>query len=328
MKFMRILPDTWASTLWPLSSSTRNMALGSGSTTVPSTSIASSLAMSGRPREHVRPVVRDGDGVLEVRGEASVRRHRRPAVLQHLHLPRAHGDHGLDGQHHARLQGRPASRVAEVRHLRLLVERSADAVPYEGAHHPEAMALAVHLHGVRDVADAIAHAALHDGLVEALPRHVDELLHPGRHRTHGEGDRAVAVVTLDHATEVEPDDVALLQPALGRRDAVHHLLVDGGAHGGRIAAIPLEGRGGALGHDEGLDLAVDVLGRDARLHQPHEERLHPGEDLPGRAHVLDLAGRFEEDHRITAGRVAERMASATWATEPSPAILARRFRLR
>src|SRR5215510_10483843 len=267
MKFMRILPDTWASTLWPLSSSTRNMALGSGSTTVPSTSIASSLAIaSGRPREHVRPVVRDGDGVLEVRGEASVRRHRGPAVLQHLHLPLAQGDHGLDGQHHARLQGGPASRVAEVRHLRLLVERPADAVTHERAHHPEAMALAVHLHGMRDVADAITHAALHDGLVEALPRYVDELLHPGRHRTHGEGNRAVAVVTLDHATEVEPDDVALLQPALGRRDAVHHLLVDGGAHSGRIAAIPLEGRGRPLGHDERLDLGVDVLGRDARLH--------------------------------------------------------------
>src|SRR5687767_5479067 len=33
----------WASTLWPFSSSTRNMALGSGSTTVPSRTIASSL---------------------------------------------------------------------------------------------------------------------------------------------------------------------------------------------------------------------------------------------------------------------------------------------
>ena len=49
MKFMRILPDTWASTLWPFSSSTRNIALGSGSTTVPSTSIASSLAMARGP---------------------------------------------------------------------------------------------------------------------------------------------------------------------------------------------------------------------------------------------------------------------------------------
>src|SRR5262245_45622189 len=49
MKFMRIFPLTCASTRWPLSSSTRNIAFGSGSTTVPSTSIASSLAMPVTP---------------------------------------------------------------------------------------------------------------------------------------------------------------------------------------------------------------------------------------------------------------------------------------
>src|SRR5437870_13666228 len=45
MRCIRILPDTWARTLWPLSISTRNIALGSGSITLPSTSIASSLLM-------------------------------------------------------------------------------------------------------------------------------------------------------------------------------------------------------------------------------------------------------------------------------------------
>src|SRR5258707_8555763 len=35
-----------ASTLWPFSSSTRNMALGNGSTTVPSTRIVSSLGLA------------------------------------------------------------------------------------------------------------------------------------------------------------------------------------------------------------------------------------------------------------------------------------------
>src|SRR5688572_19523067 len=36
----------WASTLWPFSSSTRNMAFGRGSTTVPSSTIASSLGLA------------------------------------------------------------------------------------------------------------------------------------------------------------------------------------------------------------------------------------------------------------------------------------------
>src|SRR5207237_10054835 len=46
IRCIRSLPDTWARTLWPLSISTRNIALGSGSTTLPSTSIASSLLMT------------------------------------------------------------------------------------------------------------------------------------------------------------------------------------------------------------------------------------------------------------------------------------------
>src|SRR5688572_30316887 len=43
MKCLRILPEMWARTAWPLSSFTRNMALGRVSSTVASTSIASSL---------------------------------------------------------------------------------------------------------------------------------------------------------------------------------------------------------------------------------------------------------------------------------------------
>src|SRR3954447_8497441 len=42
---MRIFPEMCARTLWPFSSSTRNMAFGSGSTTVPSRTIASSLGL-------------------------------------------------------------------------------------------------------------------------------------------------------------------------------------------------------------------------------------------------------------------------------------------
>ena len=43
---MRIFPEMCASTLCPFSSSTRNMALGNGSTTVPSTRIVSSLGLA------------------------------------------------------------------------------------------------------------------------------------------------------------------------------------------------------------------------------------------------------------------------------------------
>ena len=55
-----------------------------------------------------------------------------------------------------------------------------------------------------------------------------------------------------------------------------------------------------LAEDEGLDLGVDLLGGDARPYQPLEEGLDVGEDSTRRAHVLELAGRLEQDHRVTA----------------------------
>src|SRR5688572_23314696 len=141
MKFMRILPLTCASTRWPLSSSTRNIAFGSGSTTVPSTSIASSLGIAllrrslrdrngaTRPaREHSGPAVGPRDRMLEVRGQAPATRDGRPAVVEHLHFPAPHGDHRLDGEHHAGAKLRATPRIAGVRNLRILVERSADEI--------------------------------------------------------------------------------------------------------------------------------------------------------------------------------------------------------
>ena len=44
MKFLRILPEMWASTSWPLGSATRNMVPGKTWVTVPVNSIGSSLA--------------------------------------------------------------------------------------------------------------------------------------------------------------------------------------------------------------------------------------------------------------------------------------------
>src|SRR5205823_4257832 len=130
MKFIRILPLTCASTRWPLSSSTRNIAFGSGSTTVPSTSIASSFGIllrhldgASRPaRQDLGLGLGDGDGVLEVGGQTAVPRDRRPAVVEHLDLPAAHRHHRLDRQHHAGAQLRAATGITEVRYLRIFVQ--------------------------------------------------------------------------------------------------------------------------------------------------------------------------------------------------------------
>src|SRR3954451_10089137 len=74
---MRIFPEMWASTLWPFSSSTRNMAFGNGSVTVPSRTIASSLGLGSELLPTTdedwpdRPRARERAGASEAKGYSS-----------------------------------------------------------------------------------------------------------------------------------------------------------------------------------------------------------------------------------------------------------------
>ena len=80
--------------------------------------------------------------------------------------------HRLDREHHALAQPDAAVGLAEVRHLRILVQPPADAVPDELAHHREARALGMLLDRGRDVADAPTRPDCLDARLERLARHV------------------------------------------------------------------------------------------------------------------------------------------------------------
>src|SRR3954470_21725320 len=113
---MRIFPEMWASTLWPFSSSTRNMAFGSGSMTVPSRTIASSLGLG---RTDLRSVLK-WDFLWAARAQARRRaegrdyrggsaeptppesgRFAEARPLPHFRLKASHGtvDSGWDQEH-------------------------------------------------------------------------------------------------------------------------------------------------------------------------------------------------------------------------------------
>src|ERR671918_536158 len=107
---MRILPEIWASTLCPLSNSTRNIALGSVSSTVPVTSMASCFGIKPGPicarhslqlTQYVGSVFGNRHGVLEMGRQATIFRHRRPTIFLNLNLMASGVPHRFDRQHHA-----------------------------------------------------------------------------------------------------------------------------------------------------------------------------------------------------------------------------------
>src|SRR5918998_667396 len=112
-----------ASTLWPLSNSTRNIALGRVSKTLPVTSIASSLGINRLSRfqaldlaQNIRAVLGDGDGMFKVCRQAPVLGHGRPAIFLDFYFVAAHIHHGLDCQHHAFAQTDTTVRLTVVWH--------------------------------------------------------------------------------------------------------------------------------------------------------------------------------------------------------------------
>src|SRR6185369_17341164 len=158
-----------------------------------------------------------GHRVFKMRRAASIRRSRRPSILVDPNGRRAGIHHRLDREHHARRDRAPASPLAEVRHLGILVQRAADAVPYEIAHHRKTCRLGPLLHRRADVTEVRTFARVLDALGKARFGCLDQprrLLvdFSDRHR-HGR----VREVTVDLDTEVETDDVALGElPPFGR----------------------------------------------------------------------------------------------------------------
>ena len=98
-------------------------------------------------------VVGDEDGVLELRGARAVGGGRGPAVGPDDGLDAAHGDHGLDGEDHARLHAGRQRALVVVRDLRRAVEHLADAVADEGPHDEEAGRVRVGLDRQADVGE-------------------------------------------------------------------------------------------------------------------------------------------------------------------------------
>src|SRR5918997_2006792 len=163
-----------ASTLCPLSSSTRNCVLGSASVMVPSTSMTSSLAkdllfsdsyklvrakriyyhvgppppsanplpLPGRPAvrgEHPRAVLGDGYGVLKVSREGAVGGVDGPVViLVEDDAVVAQRDHGLYGEGHPREQAGFRARTCEFGDLGGLVHPGSNPGGGEVPHPPRA----------------------------------------------------------------------------------------------------------------------------------------------------------------------------------------------
>ncbi len=134
---------------------------------------------------------------------------------------------------------------------------------------------------------------------------------------------AVAVETLEEDSEIEADDVALLEDA-ARGDAVNDLLVDRDADRGRVAAVALEGRDGPELPGPLLRVEVEVPRPQSRPDERLELAEDGGHDAAALAHGLDLGRGLEDDHRgsrapLARSRSGSRTRRTAAMTDPAAA---------
>ena len=106
------------------------------------------------------------------------------------------------------------------------MKRRTDAVSYELPHHRVTRSLSHFLDGVADVADVIAGARLRDACGQRLLCHGQQ---PSRLRldiADRECRRGVGVQPLQPHAHIDADDVAVVEHALVRGNAVNDFLID------------------------------------------------------------------------------------------------------
>src|SRR5579872_1820752 len=298
MKFLRILPETCASTWCLFSNSTLNIALGSGSRTVAITSIASSLLIRSLYsllllRQNHWTVFRHCHAVFEVRAETAVGGYRGPFVAQHPGFGLAEVHHRLDRNHHSFAQLGTVTARAIVRNLGFFVQVRADSVSHKLAHYAESGGFDMFLHRRAHVADGIANHGILNPAVERLFGYRQQLLQFFLYRVADRNrDRRVAIVAVQNHAAIDRNNVAFFQDPFFRRDAVHDLVIHRRAEHARVIVVSLERGLGAKFDDfifgGSLQVHRGYAGRDQRSQVVQ----YLADDAATLPHLVNLRRRF------------------------------------
>src|SRR3990170_744824 len=153
---------------------------------------------------------------------------------------------------------------------------------------------------------------------KGLARDVEELPRLRIDVAYGHCRSRVGVVAVEPHSNVDRDDVTLLDDALFRRDPVDDLLVDRRADAGGEVVKTLERRHRPrMAPDEILGDLVQLQRRHPWPDAPLEQMNGRREYLAAARHYLDLALRLDLDH----GSSAFTARLVTSSTEPSASTL-------
>ena len=155
------------------------------------------------------------------------------------------------------------------------------------------------LHRVTDIGHARAGPHRLDRLPERLFGDPQQLGGLRRNFSDADRNRRIAEEPVELGAQVDRNNVAVAQPARGRRNAVHDLLVDRCANRCRVPLVALERRHCACRPNLALGQRIEIGRRHAwRGHLPQLMQ-HAPHELVGVTQPAKLGRRPADNHRAS-----------------------------
>ncbi len=148
----------------------------------------------------------------------------------------------------------------------------ANAMTHKFPHHRKSVLFHPALHRVAHIAEPVARAHFLNGAVQRFAGHFQQLPRFRPNLSDRHGDRRIREISVHFHPEIDRDDVAFAQLALGRRNAVNDLAVHRSAQRARIPAVPFERRLAGLSGDFFLGKLLEVHRRQSRPHRIAQRR--------------------------------------------------------
>src|SRR5215831_14691287 len=299
IKFLRILPETCASTWCLFSSSTRNMALGNGSMTVAMTSMASSLGFPESPLS----LFFLSSNCFAIFSCHLLLPGQSPVSTKPSPLPRWPG-HFFRAREDPRAIGRDRHGVLEVRRGTAIGSLRSPLIAHPHFRAPGIdhrlnrddhaflqTRAAPFLTVVRQIRLVVHFCA--DAVPDEFAHHRKTvLLDPGLHRVANIAESnshcRIRVVAVHFHPKIDRDDVAFAQLALGRRNAMNNLAVHRSAQRARVPAVALERSVPRLARDLFLGNLLEVHRSHAGLNGASQRGQNLVDDKPCAVHLLQL----------------------------------------
>src|SRR5579864_2955390 len=213
-------------------------------------------------RKYLAAGLGDPDRMLELGGERSVPCNGGPAVVENLHVGAADVDHRLDGEDHSGLELGAGAGTSSMHHLGAVVEQASDAVTAKVTNDTVPVRLGMALNRVCDIAQMIAGLRLLDAECQTFIGDVDKLARFQTHIANQVHPARVSVPAIEDRSDVDVDDVALLEWAIAG-DSVADDMIDRDAAALGIAAIAKRRWHSAALERQPIDDLVERLGRNS-----------------------------------------------------------------